>query len=77
MFDKSKESPYPDCAFKVRLVGEDGQETEVCSGRVPPNRGWLVASVARVEPRIGQDNCSDQFSERREGGNGRPLLTAS
>ena len=26
VFDKWKESPYPDYAFRVRLVGEDGQE---------------------------------------------------
>ncbi len=26
VFDKSKESPYPDYAFRVRIVGEDGQK---------------------------------------------------
>ena len=35
VFDQWKESPYPDYAFRVRLVDEDGQEREsvVCRYR--------------------------------------------
>ncbi len=41
MFDKSKESPYRDYAFRVRLVGEDGQVGEsVVVGCHQVRVGW-------------------------------------
>ncbi len=41
MFDKSKKSPSPDYAFRVRLVGEDGQEGEsVVVGCHQVRGGW-------------------------------------
>ena len=41
MFDKSKESPYRDYAFRVRLVEEDGQEGEsVIVGCHQVRVGW-------------------------------------